>query len=110
MASSVPRELALSALAAYEARHTLGSMDAAATSAHTDSLPALSRRELEILAMTSRGLSNRQIAAELHLTVHAVKFHLSSIFRKLGVANRTEAAVLFANAAHGIDPAASSVG
>jgi DNA-binding CsgD family transcriptional regulator len=48
--------------------------------------------------MASRGLSNRQIAGELQVTVHGVKFHLASIFRKLGVGNRTEAAVVFARA------------
>lgn len=55
----------------------------------------LSPRELEVLVMMSRGLTNAEIAAELGKTVHAVKFHLASIFRKLGVANRTEAAVAF---------------
>jgi DNA-binding NarL/FixJ family response regulator len=45
--------------------------------------------------MTSRGLKNSQIAAELNLSSHAVKFHLASIYRKLGVSNRTEAAVVF---------------
>ncbi len=45
--------------------------------------------------MTARGYSNRGIAVELGITVHAVKFHLGSIFRKLGVVNRTEAAVAY---------------
>lgn len=45
--------------------------------------------------MTARGLTNGQIAEQLGVTVHAVKFHLASIYRKLGVANRTEAAVLY---------------
>jgi DNA-binding CsgD family transcriptional regulator len=44
--------------------------------------------------MTSRGLTNTQMSALLHVSVHAVKFHLSSIYRKLGVSNRTEAAVV----------------
>lgn len=43
--------------------------------------------------MISRGLTNPQIAKRLDLTVHAVKFHLASVYRKLGVSNRTEAAV-----------------
>ena len=43
--------------------------------------------------MISRGLSNSQIATRLGLSIHAVKFHLASVYRKLGVANRTEAAV-----------------
>lgn len=45
--------------------------------------------------MASLGLTNWQIAARLHVTVHAVKFHLAGIYRKLGVTNRTEAAVMF---------------
>jgi DNA-binding CsgD family transcriptional regulator len=53
----------------------------------------LSSRELEVLEMTSRGLTNAQIAESLCVTVHAVKFHLGSVYRKLGVANRTEASV-----------------
>lgn len=43
--------------------------------------------------MISRGLTNSQIAKRLGLSVHAVKYHLASVYRKLGVANRTEAAV-----------------
>ena len=54
---------------------------------------ALSPREADVLALASRGLTNRQIAAELHVTVHAVKFHLAGVYRKLGVSNRTEAVV-----------------
>jgi DNA-binding NarL/FixJ family response regulator len=53
----------------------------------------LSPRETEVLEMISRGLTNSQIAKHLDLSVHAVKFHLASVYRKLGVANRTEAAV-----------------
>jgi LuxR family transcriptional regulator, maltose regulon positive regulatory protein len=45
--------------------------------------------------MTSEGLTNLQIAERMNVTVHAVKFHLSSVYRKLGVSNRTEAAVAF---------------
>lgn len=53
----------------------------------------LTPRELEVLEMSSVGLANSEIAAQLHITVHGVKFHLASIYRKLGVSNRTEAAV-----------------
>ena len=49
--------------------------------------------------MTSLGLTNVQIAGRLHVSIHAVKFHLAAIYRKLGVANRTEAAVLFLRSA-----------
>jgi DNA-binding NarL/FixJ family response regulator len=56
---------------------------------------SLSSRELEVLEMAAQGLTNAQIAGRLALSVHAIKFHLASIYRKLGVANRTEAAVAF---------------
>jgi two-component system, NarL family, nitrate/nitrite response regulator NarL len=55
----------------------------------------LSPRETEVLKMTSEGLTNVQIAGRMNVTVHAVKFHLSSVYKKLGVSNRTEAAVAF---------------
>jgi DNA-binding NarL/FixJ family response regulator len=58
-------------------------------------LTSLSPRELEVLEMASRGSTNTVIATGLGLSVHAVKFHLASIYRKLGVGNRTEAAVAF---------------
>lgn len=45
--------------------------------------------------MAALGLSNPQIADRLNLSVHAVKFHLARIYKKLGVTNRTEAAVAF---------------
>lgn len=56
---------------------------------------ALSTRERDVLALVSQGLTNGQIANKLTLTVHGVKFHLASIFRKLGVDNRTAAAALY---------------
>jgi len=52
----------------------------------------LSPREREVLERAAFGSSNGQIAADLGVTVNTVKFHLASIFRKLGVANRTAAA------------------
>jgi DNA-binding CsgD family transcriptional regulator len=58
----------------------------------------LSPRELEVLEMAALGLTNWQIAARLHVSVHAVKFHLAGVYRKLEVTNRTEAAVLFLRA------------
>ena len=52
----------------------------------------LTARELEVLEAVARGLTNRAVAAELFLSDQTVKRHLRRIFRKLGVANRTEAA------------------
>jgi len=52
---------------------------------------ALTRRELEILQLVAEGHSNSQLARMLWVTEQTVKFHLSNIYRKLNVANRTEA-------------------
>jgi LuxR family maltose regulon positive regulatory protein len=52
---------------------------------------SLSERELEVLRLVSRGLSNRQIAEALFVTLGTVKKHLNNIFGKLQVTNRTQA-------------------
>ena len=54
----------------------------------------LTERETAILSALARGLSNEAIAKELWVAEQTVKFHLTKIYRKLGVANRTEAARL----------------
>ena len=51
----------------------------------------LTARELEILRLVAAGGSNSSIASRLWVAEQTVKFHLSNIYRKLGVANRTEA-------------------
>ena len=51
----------------------------------------LTRREVEILRMVAEGHSNAELAKMLWVTEQTVKFHLSNIYRKLGVSNRTEA-------------------
>ncbi|HSJ89409.1 MAG TPA: response regulator transcription factor [Anaerolineales bacterium] len=51
----------------------------------------LTERESEVLGLLSRGLANKQIAVELGISEHTVKFHVSSIYTKLNVTNRTEA-------------------
>jgi len=53
----------------------------------------LSDRELEVLKLASKGMSNKDIAKELFLSTRTVKAHLSNIFDKLDVASRTEAIV-----------------
>jgi ATP/maltotriose-dependent transcriptional regulator MalT len=55
------------------------------------SLGQLSFREREVLDLVANGLTNEQVARRLSLSVHAIKFHLARIYRKLAVANRTEA-------------------
>ena len=51
----------------------------------------LTVREIEVLQLTAQGLANKQIALALGISEHTVKFHLSSLYAKLGVASRTEA-------------------
>lgn len=51
----------------------------------------LTERESEVLGWLAKGLANKQIAAELGISEHTVKFHISSIYTKLNATNRTQA-------------------
>ncbi|WP_258361055.1 response regulator [Moorella sulfitireducens] len=62
------------------------------TNLPVDMLP-LTPREREILAQVSRGKSNREIARELYISEKTVKNHLTNIFHKIGVSDRTQAAL-----------------
>jgi DNA-binding NarL/FixJ family response regulator len=62
-----------------------------AASPPIDDSPGLTRRELEILQLVAEGHSNAELARMLWVTEQTVKFHLSNIYRKLDVSNRTEA-------------------
>lgn len=55
----------------------------------------LTPREAEVLELISQGLTNGAIAARLSVSVHTVKFHLGSIYRKMDVSNRTEATSVY---------------
>jgi DNA-binding NarL/FixJ family response regulator len=59
-----------------------------------DGEPPLNRQQLSILRLMARGYSNREIAAEVHLSENTIKTHVQSIFGKLGARNRVEAAML----------------
>jgi DNA-binding NarL/FixJ family response regulator len=59
--------------------------------ADLEEVESLTRREREVLQHVVQGLHNRAIAASLGISDHTVKFHLASIFGKLGVSTRTEA-------------------
>ena len=54
---------------------------------------SLTQRENDILGLLAEGKSNREIAQSLFLSEKTVKAHLAAIFRKLGVTNRTQAAM-----------------
>ena len=74
--------------------------DIAAPRGESSALDRLTDREREVLALLGRGMSNKEIAAQLSISAKTVKFHVSSILGKLGVADRTQAA-LFASK-HGL--------
>ena len=56
-----------------------------------DQKPLLTRREREILELVAEGRTNADIAQRLWVTQQTVKFHLSNVYKKLGVSNRTQA-------------------
>lgn len=65
-----------------------------ATLAESNELDALTPREREILTMLAEGLANKEIAGQLGISEHTVKFHVASIFAKLGAASRAEAVTI----------------
>jgi DNA-binding NarL/FixJ family response regulator len=80
--------------------HTVLAPEAAATLVRSRSRPAavsgldaLTAREREVLAQIAEGRSNREIARLLHMSEKTVKTHVSSVLAKLGVADRTQAAL-----------------
>jgi DNA-binding CsgD family transcriptional regulator len=58
-----------------------------------ESLPQLTTREVEVLELIARGLSTDEIGEELYLSRNSVKTHTRKLYKKLGVSNRTEAAI-----------------
>lgn len=66
----------------------------AAPGASGGPLGRLSRRERDVMSLLTKGYSNKEIAKELRIEAVTVALHLSSIYRKLGVGNRTQAVKL----------------
>ena len=60
----------------------------------TDRIAALTPQQYKVLGMLSDGLLNKQIAYELNVSEATIKAHMTAIFRKLGVKNRTQAVIL----------------
>ena len=91
-------ELANAIRSAYAGWPVLAAETLAALAQPTPAQPApgydLTEREQEVLVFLAAGLPNRKIARRLHVSVAAVKYHVSHILSKLGVSNRTEAATL----------------
>ena len=63
--------------------------------APTEGIDALTAREVQVLRLVSQGKQNKIIAEELSLSQHTVKLHIHHVIEKLGVHNRTEAAVRY---------------
>jgi len=84
-----PDDLSLAVRQAFE--HSVYLAHARPAPPPLDNSPGLTRREIEILQLVAEGQSNAGVAKMLWVTEQTVKFHLSNIYRKLGVANRTEA-------------------
>jgi len=87
------------AIRAVHDGHLLLAPEAAGTLLHSASAPArgldaLTSREREVLAELTHGRSNREIARALQVSEKTVKAHVSSVLAKLGVQDRTQAALL----------------
>jgi DNA-binding NarL/FixJ family response regulator len=68
-------------------------LDVASRGREQGTPPDLSMREHEVLALVALGMSNREVAEELYLSVDTVKTYVRRLFSKLGVSNRTQAAL-----------------
>ncbi len=91
VASAVRQAFDHSVYLAGGPRPVAGPAGGGAPPAASESPGGLTRRELEILRLVAEGHSNSQLARMLWVTEQTVKFHLSNIYRKLEVSNRTEA-------------------
>jgi DNA-binding NarL/FixJ family response regulator len=70
----------------------------------------LTKRETDIMALLAEGLSNRDISKKLFLSEKTVKAHLAAVFRKLGVSNRTQAAMAAVSMGMGPGPSPAQNG
>lgn len=91
---SLPKEELLAAIRNVATGMRIASPEIEQTLNEESETPTLTPRQLEILRSLARGLTNDDIAHEFGLSKAGVKFHLLTIFRKLNVANRTEAVSL----------------
>jgi DNA-binding NarL/FixJ family response regulator len=73
------------------AQNLLGRRPVAALDGAEEVIDLLTDREHQVLQLTAEGLANKQIATALDISENTVKFHLSSLYAKLGVTSRTEA-------------------
>ena len=71
-------------------------------------IPNLTPRQFEILALLAQGLSNKEIARQLHISVPTVQNHVAALLAALGVQNRTEAATLYWQSMSQVPPQAQN--
>lgn len=90
---SEPADLVAAVRAAGSGQVPLDPRVAAAVLPGSTTAPQLSPRETEVLSLTAEGLANKQIARRLGITERTVKVHLGHVFRRIGVADRTSAAL-----------------
>lgn len=94
LSKTLPKEQLFSAIHDVTQGNRIISADIQQTLREREALPDLTQRQLDILQSLSRGLTNRDIAQQFGLSMAGIKFHLLAIFRKLNVANRSEAVSL----------------
>lgn len=87
--SEPPSHLVETVLAVAAGRMAFPYVDVRAL--HDDPLAQLTERERETLAALAQGLTNRQLAKELSVSLNTVKFHLKNLYEKMGVENRAQA-------------------
>jgi len=88
-----PCEEILEALRAVHAGQRRITREVGARLAERAGFPELTERELEVLRLMVRGMSNQEIAAALFITEGTIKFHINHILNKLGVNDRTQAVI-----------------
>ena len=93
---NIPREQLLSSIRRVVAGEQVLSEDVKALLSEDPPIEALSPRQREILNMLVRGISNREMATILGISVTVVKEHITALYGKLGAANRTEAVAVAA--------------
>lgn len=94
---------AVAGIVARRMRSRPGGAAGAGADPGADALGSLTARERDVLAAVARGLSNRGIADELGITERTARTHVSNILAKLGLASRTQAALLAVQ--HGLERA-----
>lgn len=68
--------------------------------AQAPAFKGLTARELDVLCLIGQGLTNLEIAKELFISPHTVKNHVTNIYRKLGIEDRTQLAILVQKQLH----------